>query len=211
VRLPTGDRLSPRRFQQLGAAFGASDGYEQIHYLLEEAFVTGRSGQELSYSFLREVENSQHFDTNPLYALLHEAIYCQQAASGWSAERVRAGFPEFEVSPDRPVYFTGEMVYPWMFEEYESLRPLKAAAEILANYAEWPRLYDPAVLRANNVPGAAAVYYNDMYVERHFSEETAQNIPGLKVWVTSEYEHNGLRAQGEIILNRLLAMLHGQI
>jgi pimeloyl-ACP methyl ester carboxylesterase len=211
VRLPTGDRLSPRRFQQLGTAFGASDGYEQIHYLLEEAFVTGRSGQELSYTFLREVENSQHFDTNPLYALLHEAIYCQQAASGWSAERVRAGFPEFEVSPDRPVYFTGEMVYPWMFEEYESLRPLKAAAEILANYAEWPRLYDPAVLRANNVPGAAAVYYNDMYVERHFSEETAQNIPGLKVWVTSEYEHNGLRAQGEIILNRLLAMLHGQI
>ena len=29
------------------------------------------------------------WDTNPLYALLHEAIYCQGAASGWAAQRVR--------------------------------------------------------------------------------------------------------------------------
>ncbi|MBI1879371.1 MAG: alpha/beta fold hydrolase [Chloroflexi bacterium] len=211
VHLPTGDRLSLRRFQQLGMAFGESDGYEQIHYLLEEAFVAGSGGQELSYTFLRGLENRQPFDTNPLYALLHEAIYCQQEASCWSAERVRANYPEFELSPDRPVYFTGEMIYPWMFDEYERLRPLKEAAEILAHDEAWPRLYDPAVLRTNTVPGAAAIYYNDMYVERQFSEETAQNIQGIKVWVTNEYEHNGLRAEGEIILGRLLGMLHGEI
>lgn len=29
------------------------------------------------------------WDTNPLYALLHEAIYCQGAASNWAAHRVR--------------------------------------------------------------------------------------------------------------------------
>jgi pimeloyl-ACP methyl ester carboxylesterase len=211
VYLPTGDRLSPRHFQQLGMEFGASDGYEQIHYLLEEAFVAGSGGQELSYTFLRRLENKQSFDTNPLFAILHEAIYCQQAASRWSAQRIRAHYPEFELSPDRPVYFTGEMIYPWMFDEYERLRPLKEAAEILANYEEWPRLYDPAVLRANTVPGVAAIYYNDMYVERRFSEETAQNIKGMQVWVTNEYEHNGLRAEGEIILGGLLSLLHGEI
>jgi hypothetical protein len=27
--------------------------------------------------------------TNPLYALLHESIYCQGAASNWAAHRVR--------------------------------------------------------------------------------------------------------------------------
>ena len=42
VRLPGGGRLSPRRFQQLGIAFGASDGFEEVHYLLEDAFVEGR-------------------------------------------------------------------------------------------------------------------------------------------------------------------------
>jgi hypothetical protein len=191
--------------------FGASDGYEQLHYLLEEAFVSGSGGQELSYTFLRELENKQPFDTNPIYALLHEAIYCQHEASNWSADRIRAAYPEFELSPDKPVYFTGEMIYPWMFDEYERLRPLKEAAHILANDATWPRLYDPAALRANTVPCAAVIYYNDMYVERRFSEETAQSIQGLKVWVTNEYEHNGLRAEGEIILGRLLAMLHGEI
>jgi pimeloyl-ACP methyl ester carboxylesterase len=211
VYLPQGGLLSPRRFQQLGLEFGASDGYEQLHYLLEEAFVSGSSGQELSYTFLRQLENKQPFDTNPLLAILHEAIYCQRQASRWSAERVRANYPEFELAPDRPVYFTGEMIYPWMFDEYAYLRPLKEAAEILANYEDWPQLYDPAVLRTNTVPCVAAIYYNDMYVERRFSEETAQTIQGLKVWITNEYEHNALRAEGEVVLGRLLGMLQGEV
>ncbi|MDQ5853562.1 MAG: alpha/beta hydrolase, partial [Chloroflexota bacterium] len=171
VYLPTGDRLSPRRFQQLGMGFGASDGFEQVHYLLEDAFVAGAGGQDrLSYTFLRGLENRLAFDTNPLYALLHEPLYCQDAASRWSAERVRAEYPEFEIAPDRAVYFTGEMIYPWMFDEYARLRPLKEAAEILAHDPAWPRLYDPAVLRTNGVPCVALIYYNDMYVERLFSE-----------------------------------------
>ena len=211
VHLPTGDRLSPRRFQQLGLGFGASDGFEQLHYLVEDAFAPGESGVELSYPFLRGVENLQSFDTNPIFAILHEAIYCQQTASRWAAERVRAEYPIFEPAADRPIFFTGEMIYPWMFDEYRSLRPLKEAAEILAHDEEWPRLYDATVLRTNTVPCVAAIYYDDMYVERAFSEETAQTIGGARVWITNEYEHNALRADGEVLLNRLLGMLHGQL
>ena len=61
---------------------------------------------------------------------------------------------------------------------------------------EWPRLHDPDVLRSNDDPAAAAIYANDLYVERRFSEETAASIRGLRPWVTSEYEHNGVRADG---------------
>ena len=93
VRLSNGDRLSPRRFQQLGLAFGTSNGFEQVHYLLETAFVEGRNGKEISYFFLRGFENSLAFDTNPIFAILHEAIYCQGIASNWSADRVMAEFP----------------------------------------------------------------------------------------------------------------------
>ena len=103
------------------------------------------------------------------------------------------------------------MVYPWMFEEYEYLRPLREAAEILARHDRWPRLYDAEKLRANTVPVAAAIYYDDMYVERAFSEETAATIQGIKTWVTNEYEHNGLRADGERILDRLLGMARGAV
>ena len=69
------------------------------------------------------------------------------AASNWSAERVRAEFPEFSLDADPPL-FTGEMIYPWMFDDYANLRPLKEAAEILAAADDWPALYDPAVLAA---------------------------------------------------------------
>ena len=210
VRLPDGARLSPRRFQQLGLAFGASDGFEQIHYLIEDAFVAGAHGPELSYVFLRHFEAAQNFETNPIFAILHEAIYCQEFASHWSAERVRAEYPQFEPDPSRPVLFTGEMIYPWMFDEYPQLQPLKAAAELLAAATDWPRLYDLDTLRNNRVPCVASVYYNDMYVERTYSEETAANIGGIKLWITNQYEHNALRADGEVVLDCLLGMLHGE-
>jgi pimeloyl-ACP methyl ester carboxylesterase len=211
VNLPNGDRMSPRRFQQLGLTFGMSYGFERVHYLLENAFLQGQAGREIGYTFLRDFENSLWFETNPIYAILHESIYCEEAASNWSAERVRSKYPEFEITSNQPVFFTGEMVYSWMFDEYKYLRPLKEAAEILAKYDHWPRLYDESVLQSNSVPCAAVIYYNDIYVERTFSEETARNIHGIKLWVTNEYEHNGLRADGERMLGRLLGMLHGEI
>lgn len=211
VRLPCGDPLTPRRVQQLGMSFGMSDGFEPVHYLLEEAFSDGAYGRELSYTFLRGVENAQHFDTNPIYAVLHEPCYAEGTACRWSAERVRAEFPEFAIISDRPVLFTGEMVYPWMLDEYRALQPLKAAAHILAEFDGWPRLYDKEVLRQNSVPVAAAMYYNDMYVDRLLSEEAASFIKGIRVWATSEYEHNGLRADGEKILGRLIDLVRGEM
>ncbi len=42
-------------------------------------------GDELSLPFLRALENSQSFETNPIFAVLHEMCYTQRAASRWSA------------------------------------------------------------------------------------------------------------------------------
>jgi predicted phosphohydrolase len=66
------------------------------------------------------------------------------------------------------------------------------------------------VLAANEVPVAAAIYVNDMYVEREFSEETARAIKGARTWITDEYEHNGLRADGGRILGRLIDLARGR-
>lgn len=89
------------------------------------------------------------------------------------------------------------------------LAPLREAAEILAEH-EWPRLFDAERLAANEVPAAAAIYAEDPYVERIFSEETAAQVPGLRPWLTSEYEHNGLRADGQRILGRLIDLARGR-
>ena len=102
------------------------------------------------------------------------------------------------------------MIYPWMFVEYPQLQPLQEAADLLAHYDGWPHLYDITQLQQNTVPCAAAVYYNDMYVERSYSEETATQIRGMKLWITNQYEHNALRADGEVVLDRLLCMVRGE-
>jgi len=194
VRLPSGDPLTFRRLRQLGGLLGMSDGAEQLHYLLELP--------PDSPAFLHDVEAATPFARNPLYAVLHEACWADGGATHWSAQRL------LPAAYEAPQLLVGEHVYPWMFDDYGALAPLREAAEILA-HRDWPRLYDPARLAENDVPVAAAIYADDMYVERTFSEETAAHIRGARTWVTNEYEHNGLRADGERVLGRLLDLVRG--
>ena len=211
VRLPDGDRLTPQRFQYLGMALGASDGFEQIHYLLDEAFVQGADGLQCSDTFLYGLLEALTFATSPLFAVLHESIYCQGMGAHWAAERIRAEYPEFDAAPGMPFAFTGEMIYPWMFAEDTTLHPFREAAKLLAQHDDWPALYDIPQLQANRVPCAAAVYADDMYVELAFSEETGRTLRGCRMWITNEYQHNGLRADGEHVLGRLIAMVRGEV
>jgi pimeloyl-ACP methyl ester carboxylesterase len=195
VRLPNGDRLSSRRLRQLGGVLGMSDGAENLHYILELPFDAP--------AFRHDVERATSYSRNPLYAVIHEACWADGGVTGWSADRLLPA--EFENSE----LFTGEHVGAWMFEDYGALRPLREASEILAR-REWPRLYDPDQLARNQVPVAAAIYANDMYVPRELSEETAGRIRGLRAWITNEYEHNGLRADGGRILGRLIDLARGR-
>jgi hypothetical protein len=50
-----------------------------------------------------------------------------------------------------------------------------------------------------------------MYVDREFSMRTAQAIRGLRTWVTSEYEHDGLRVSNGTVLNHLIELCRGDI
>jgi hypothetical protein len=63
-----------------------------------------------------------------------------------------------DTDPSRKVYFTGEMIFPWMFDDLVGLRPFKALAHDIASYESWSVLYDSEVLRKNTVPVAAATY-----------------------------------------------------
>ncbi|MGW8379782.1 alpha/beta fold hydrolase [Streptomyces sp. ODS28] len=210
VRMPSGERLSVRRFQTMGITFGTSSGFDSLHYLLETAFVEGPEGPRLSDPFLRGVDAALSCAPRPLYAVLHEPIYAQGGrATAWSAHRVRAEFPEFDAEGGGPLRFTGEMIYPWQFEEDPALVPLRGAAEALARRTDWPALYDLDRLAANEVPVAAAVYYDDMFVDREQSLETASRIRGLRPWITNAHAHDGVRADPSV-LDHLLAMARGE-
>ena len=210
--LPTGERLSSRRFRTLGTALGQTSGFDALHFALEDPFTTVRGARRLRRRFLAEAGRRLSFEAHPLYAVLHESIYAQGPATGgatrWSAHRVRGEFPEFslDAGPGAPFRFTGEHVYPWQFEEDPALVPLRAAADLLAAREDLPALYDPEVLAANTVPVAAAVYVEDMFVPYAFSRDTARAVRGARTFVTNEYHHDGLRLDGRRLLDVLLEL-----
>ncbi|MFJ4922839.1 alpha/beta fold hydrolase [Streptomyces sp. NPDC088725] len=216
VVLPNGYTFTVEAFQSLGHMLGGGEGSHQLHYLLENAFVPAAGGHTLSDAFLENVAATLSYAGHPLYAVLHEAIYAQGGRpTAWAADRARARFPQFDAAKalagEDPLYFTGECVYPWQFEADPALRPLRETAELLAARTDWPALYDPARLAVNEVPTAAAVYHDDMYVDTEHSLRTAAGIRGLRPWVTNEYEHDGVRAGGPRVLDRLLGLVRGEL
>lgn len=197
LTLHGGDVLTSRRFRQLGNVLGMSDGAEHLHYLLERDPTSG--------VFARDVAAALPFTArNPIYFVLHEACYADGFATNWSAERVQPA----EYAAD-PTLFTGEHVFRWMLSDCGDFAPLREATELLAAH-EWPRLYDESVLRDCDVPCAAAIYADDAYVDSAFAMRTARMIPTMRPWLTNEYEHNGLRADGGRLLDRLLDLTRGR-
>ncbi len=186
IVLPSGDRLTQGRVRALGRQLGMSDGAEHLHHLLEL--------DPASPIFRHDVERASEFPRNPIYAALHDACWADGGATRWAAERVYDG-----------ELLTGEHMFRSLFDDIAEMTPFRDAVLELAEY-EWPRLYDEEQLAGNEVPCAAAVYANDMYLPRVFSEETAARTKGMRIWLTNEYEHNGLRIDGERVLDRLIKL-----
>ena len=136
------------------------------------------------------------FVDGPLFAL-QEFTYGRPgsgATRGRPSGRWR-GTREFAEDAD-PLLFTGEMMYPWMFEEIARAAAVPGRGRAAGCVRDWPPLYDLDRLAANEVPVAAAVYYDDMYVDAGLQLDTAGAVGNVRAWVTNEYEHDGLRVDG---------------
>jgi len=191
---PNGGSLTPRRFQQLGLDFGAHGGFDRVHNLVLRTSNDLNLFQKITYKTLALIQESNTFDSNVIYAILHEPIYCQGEASNWAADRIMAShFQEFYWPPRTreatlfPPLFTGEMIFSWMFADYAELRPLAQVAGLLAKVNDWPALYDVEQLGKNEVLVAAATYVEDMYVDYELSKETKERIRGCHQWITNKY------------------------
>ncbi|TPF95955.1 alpha/beta fold hydrolase [Bifidobacterium sp. UTBIF-78] len=199
VHLPNGDPLSIHRLQLLGSDFGMKPSFERLHWLLDTAFVNGDgSASRSSYltdGFLMGVLTSTQTYNKPLYWTLQEFIYANGECEPirWAAQRERDKHPEFDPS-HRPLLFTGEASFPWMFEEGGALIPFRNAMDILMEDGHWDKIYDLDQLARNEVPLQAAVYYDDMYVDSTLQLKTLKNLGNSHAWVTNEYEHDGVHS-----------------
>lgn len=197
LTLPSGEVVSESRLRSLGHLLGSDDGWLDLHNLLER--------DPSSNAFRHDLAALLPYSArNPLYYVLHESSYADGVRTDWAAERT---YPE-AFRGDTSL-LTGEHVFRDWADTVPELRPWKEVALALARQP-WPKLYDAAALRASGATGAAAVYANDVFVPLEFSLETAALLPGVQLHLTSEHEHNGLRASGGRVLRHLFDLAHGR-
>lgn len=233
AQLPAGGILTARRFQQVGISLGGSpSSFASLHSLFSMAFLS-EDDDDFSRAFLKEIESLQSFDDHPIYFLLHESIYadinskCEK--TDWSAMRAYQSSTDFHCSEDdidniEPTLLVGEVVFPWMTDgDYVELSGLsmRALAHSIATKDDWGKLYDVTKMKrvlAKDGTGvskaAAAVYYDDMYVDFDASIEVTKRgnpLEHCSVWITNEYQHSGLRDDGATIFGKLLGMCKGEI
>jgi pimeloyl-ACP methyl ester carboxylesterase len=205
-RLPDGERLTVERLQEVGHILGSESGPLRLHYLAESAW----AGDRLSQEFLHGVSDQiSGYAVSPLYALIHEACCCDAGqASRWAAERTRAEFPAVDAA-EGGLGLTGEAIYRHTVARLPAIAPLLETAELLADRV-WDRpLYDLDALSRNEVPVAAQVYVQDMYVTLDRSRASAARVPGLRVVEDPDNHHDGLRKHGVEVLDGLRAALDG--
>ncbi|KAF5020557.1 hypothetical protein F66182_7421 [Fusarium sp. NRRL 66182] len=215
IPLPAGGVLTVPRLLTMGIAFGGHGGFDQVH----AAILTLKTSLDQLGFFNRAslvpLEGWNPFDTNIIYAILHEAIYCDGPGSHsrWAANRVGKALEPFAwlnkdfstASTSGPLYFSGEMIFPFHFDTYPELQTLRQEAELLAN-REWPALYDQEKLRRNKVPVYAVSYVEDMYVDYDFARDTAKIVKGTKTFETNVMYHSALRAKSDEILQQLFSL-----
>ena len=214
VPLPSGGHLTVPRLLTIGIAFGGHGGFDQVHSTILHLKASLDQLGFFTRASLAPVESFTPFDTNIIYAILHEAIYCDGPgyASNWASQRVGEQIPDFPwIKPsattglERPLYFSGENIFPFHFDTHPELIKLREVAQKLATYDQWPRLYDLKQLGSNNVPVYAASYVDDMYVDNNFARETA-SLVGAKTFETNVMYHNALRTKSDEVLSQLFAL-----
>jgi proline iminopeptidase len=197
LKLPDGEEISPSRLRSLGALLGADEGTWTLHWLLDL--------DPHSNAFSHDLSRQLSFGgRNPLYAVIHESSYADGCTTDWSAMRTRPA--EFD---EDPTLLSAEHVDREWFTHHGALSAWSEVADVLAQH-RWPRLYDAEVLRGSGARGAAAIYVTDLYVPFDLSLETAALLPDVRVYVTSEHEHNGLRSSGGTVLRHLFELAAGE-
>ncbi|ROV91271.1 hypothetical protein VSDG_07796 [Cytospora chrysosperma] len=217
VELPGGGFLTARRLLTLGHMFGMHGGLDSVHAMILRMAIDLDQFGFLTKPTLTQAESYLPFDSAPIYAVLHEAIYCykKDVVSDWAAQRVGEKLdnfgwldPSFSAfdSTNSPLCFTGEMVFPFMFDDYPELHRMREVADMLAKHTEWDDLYDEDQLERNKVPVYAASFIEDMYVDFNLARETARKVNLIKVLETNNMYHNAIRARADEVLPQLFKL-----
>ena len=209
IKTTNGGLLTPYRIQNLGMLLLSLDGWETLHNLFLRASTDLSTTGEILRPTMMAIEQQVPFDNAILYAIIHEACYLSGSASNWSAERALAANQSFNISQtpkDQPIMLTVENITHGTFAAYESLQKILPAAEIIASYDQWPKLYDEVQLAKNTVPVYASIYVDDLAIDFEMAVRRAKSIGNCKTYITNQSWHGGLKEHCDEVLGALFAL-----
>ncbi|TVY82595.1 Proline iminopeptidase [Lachnellula suecica] len=216
IQLPAGGVLTPQRFLTLGAVLGQTGGIDKLHNMMLRMNSDLKIFGFFTRPILSAVEEVNSYDNHVIYSLIREAIYNPTEPTIWAAERVGASIEQFKwisgvpissfSERNAPLYFSGGMVFPWMFDIYPELKKLKPVAHILAQNSEWPDLYDQHQLSNNKVPIYSASFVDDAYIDFNLAQETVEIVGNCRQYITNTMYHDAIRTKTVAILEQLFTL-----
>ncbi|EDO00106.1 hypothetical protein SS1G_02966 [Sclerotinia sclerotiorum 1980 UF-70] len=189
LQMPSGGTLTVRMFLTMGINFGFHGGLDMVHDI-----VLRMSSDLDQFSFV----------TKPTLKAIEDMVRSSKTLSEYKWLSGRPRSPTSIIS--EPLYFSGEMIYPFMFETSPELSSIYPAAKLLAEYTDWPPLYDEWQLARNEVPMYAATYVDDMYVDFGLAQETVRLVRGCKQWVTNGMYHDAVRSRTGEMMGELFGL-----
>ncbi|MEO7589505.1 MAG: alpha/beta fold hydrolase, partial [Arachnia sp.] len=196
IVLPDHEVVSVSRVRSLGMLLGSDDGWQTLWSLLDQDPATNAFRHDLAAAL-------PFRGRNPLYYVLHESSYADGVVTDWAAERAEPA--DFAADP---TLLTGEHVRREWADTVPAFQPWREVADALAG-VQWPTLYNAEAIAASGIRGAAAVYYNDLFVPVEHSMATAGLMPDVRLRITSEHEHSGLRTG--TVLPQLVDLAHDRL
>ncbi|KAI1497574.1 Alpha/Beta hydrolase protein [Biscogniauxia marginata] len=228
IKLPAWGNLTAKQFLCLGRNLGTEAKFTQLNKLYEKMYRDIGSEDESESLTDETIElykatDSWRFNKRPLYAILNESQYLRNTddVTKWVAQRV-ASEPEFVPyfwwvnCPDEELgkgflgreklYLSGEMIYPFFFDNYEALKPLKAVAMEFANCKLEEPSYDLEQIKENKVPITAVHGSKDVVVDPGLAEATWKNTGSIKVKEVEGLEHGAIRSDTALVLKTHLEL-----
>ena len=212
TRLPNGALLTVQAFQALGPMLGAATGSHTLHYLLENPF----DGDQLSDDFRYQVQSQLTFRVRAALCAAARGLLRPRrrdalggAADPGRVQRVRRG------------QGAGGRRSGAVHRGDDLSLDVRGRSRCCGR---WP---PPLTCWRSGTrgrtcmtpPGCGAMTCRPR--PRSTSTTctfrgtcrcaTARSVRGLRQWVTSEYEHDGLRVSSGIVLDHLLALVRGEL
>jgi len=177
IRLPGGDRLTARRFRQLGHLLGMSTGAEELHYIVELASESPAFATTLPRGGVRPQPALRGDPRGLLRRRRRDAL----VGTARPPRGLRVGAGALDRRARVSVDVRGLQRPRSAARGRGDPRRTGVAAPLRRGRCSRQTRFRPPRWSTHRTCTSSAP----------FSEETAERIAGMRLWLTNEYEHNG--------------------